>query len=346
MAQDLWYRSYQEGVKAFKSGDFVTAEQKLLAARNNKLAPRERGRKVLYYSQIRDEFLPEYYLAMTYAGLRRWSDALKFAGEAEKYLKNGDPEFQRLAAARVEADRVLNPPVLAANSTVPSPAPPSPSSASSNSTPAQVQRPNQPVEDPAAASRRNFDRLLADATRFGAAGQYAEARQAASQAKALGVDNSRADALLKATDIQDMQSQINTQLRARAWSAAGSLADRLAGLDPANPAIRRARQEAARGLAVDEGKRLERDGLMAFYRGDYQRALDTLGKVAADVKTPRVAFYLACSTAALGLIQDDKSKLQRAHELFQQARPKDNPFTVDRKYISPSIIRVLDAPAS
>ena len=200
--------------------------------------------------------------------------------------------------------------------------------------------------NPALAARRDFDRLMADATRFGGAGRYAEARQAATQARGLGVDNGRADALLKATDIQDLQGQINAQLNARAWSAVAPLVDRLAGLDPANATIRNARQETTRGLAVDEGKRLERDGLTAFYHGDYQRALDTLGRVGADVKTPRVAFYMACSTAALGLMQEDKSKLQKAHELFLQARPKDNPFTADRKYISPRIIRILDAPAS
>jgi tetratricopeptide (TPR) repeat protein len=121
------------------------------------------------------------------------------------------------------------------------------------------------------------------------------------------------------------------------------LVERLLALDPTNAVGRNARAEIAHGLSEDQARQIERDGLAAFYRGQYQRALDTLGKVAADVKTPRIVFYQACSTAALGLIQNDKAKLQKAHELFQQARPKDNPFTVERKYISPRITQVLDA---
>src|SRR5438874_10600142 len=55
----------------------------------------------------------------------------------------------------------------------------------------------------------------------------------------------------------------------------------------------------------------------------------------------RVLLYMACSTAALALLEGAKgtARMQQARELFQQAQPNTNAFTLDRKYISPEIMR-------
>jgi tetratricopeptide (TPR) repeat protein len=341
-AQDLWYRSYQDGVRAFRNGDYRTAEQKLVAAMTNRSAPSGRGlgRAVLYYGQMRDEFLPEYYLAVIYAKQGRWPEAKRFASQAEPFLKATDREYATLVEAKTSAEKALNPPpaaVTAGNDV--RPPPPATPPAATPGGPVNVQRP--PAEDPAILARRNFDSLIENATRLSASGQYSDARQAAAQARALGIDNRRVDDLTKSINIQELQAQINDRLAQRQWAQVSPLVDRLSGLDATNALIGTARQRVARGLAEDEGARLERAGISAFFRGDYQNAIATLGKVPSEVTSPRVTFYVACSTAALGILERNDAKRKRARELFLQARPDKSLSAVDRKYISPRILETL-----
>ncbi|HYM26464.1 MAG TPA: hypothetical protein VEU08_24770 [Vicinamibacterales bacterium] len=340
VGQDNWYASYQDGVNAFKAGDYPTAEKKLLAALNNSNAPTKRGKQgILYYGQLRGEFLPEYWLALTYAKLNRWVEVVQYATLAEKNIKKNDAEYPKLAAARSDAQKNLNAALVAANGNGRG----APTGATGATGATGVARGTGPVpEDPAVVNRRNFSALMADVGRFTTSGQYAEARVAVGRARALNVDNAAVDAAQKTIDIQDYQKQISTQLAARRWTAVNQLADQLAVLDPANPLVQSARRDVAHGIASDEARVHEREGLSAFYRGNYQGALDALARIADDVRTPRDVFYQACSTAAIGLMQNDKTRLERARALYLQARSKDNPFTVERKYVSPKIVGVLD----
>ena len=63
-----------------------------------------------------------------------------------------------------------------------------------------------------------------------------------------------------------------------------------------------------------------------------------------EFTTPRVLFYMACTNAALALIEGAQGaeRLQRARALFQKSEPRTNPFTDHRQYISPRIIRALE----
>jgi hypothetical protein len=349
VAQELWYRSYQDGVEAYTKGDYAAAEGKLLAAMTNRQAPRARGRSVAYYGQLRGEFIPEYYLAVIYAKQRKFSDALKYARTAEAYLKTGDKESATLLTARTDAEKGLAPAPLAAENRTPvtppaSPPAPNPQPPSLNESPSSAAPSTTP---PRPSPRADFDRLMNAAKAAFTAQRFVDARQSANAAKALGVDNQQADDFLRSVDVQDLTAQVNAQLTQRAWSAATPLVDRLAALDSNNATVRTARQTIVRGVAEDNAKGLERSGLGAFYRGNYREALGTLGKVPAELTSPRVLFYLACSNAALALLEGEKgtTRLQRARELFRRARPQENTFAVDRKYISPRIIRVLEGAA-
>lgn len=197
-----------------------------------------------------------------------------------------------------------------------------------------------PLATPAATARVNFDRLLGDATRASAAGRLADARFSANQARELGVDTKRIDDLLKAIDVQDLTAQLNVQITSRQWPAAQALVARVAGLDPLNVAVREGRQRIARGIA-DDG---ERGGLGAFYRGQYQQALEIFNGVPTDARTPRTVFYMACSNAALALLDGPKGqvRLQAARDLYRGAQPNQGGFAVDRRYISPRILRALE----
>ena len=93
---------------------------------------------------------------------------------------------------------------------------------------------------------------------------------------------------------------------------------------------------------------MERAGLRAFYRAEYDKAIEAFERipesVAGDLTRERVLFYMACSHGALALLEGRKgtARLQKARDLFLQAQPDKNPFALDRKYISPEIIGALE----
>lgn len=343
LAQDLWYRSYADGVAAFKKGDYATAEAKITAALRGKDTPTARGRRVLYYSQIRDEFLPEYYLAIINQKNGNYREALRFAEAAEKYLTSSDREYASLQNARTASQTALN---------TTTPSPPletprggTPQNAGGDTT---TTRPNPVVTpSPSPSPRAAFDALVRQSRTALGERRWDDARTAAGNAKALGVDNRQADDLLKAIDVADLTAQVNTQVGAKAWPAATTAVDRLARADPSNSLVTSARTAIAAGLASDDAVRLERTGMRAFYRGNYQEALTTLSQARLDAAPAadrdRIQFYIACSNAALALLEGagGKARLTRAQEQYRQLRTKDALFAVDRRYISPQILNSL-----
>jgi len=102
---------------------------------------------------------------------------------------------------------------------------------------------------------------------------------------------------------------------------------------------------------LTEGDKMARAGLRAFYQGEYTKALDVLERIpknaASSVARERVVFYLACSNAAIALLEGDKGKerLDKARKLYQLAEPGKHPFTLDRKHISPEILGALEKDA-
>ncbi|HEV3141064.1 MAG TPA: protein kinase, partial [Vicinamibacterales bacterium] len=99
---------------------------------------------------------------------------------------------------------------------------------------------------------------------------------------------------------------------------------------------------------VTEADRMSRAGLRAFYHAEYDKALEAFRRIpksaSGGLPRERVLLYMACSTAAMALLEGEKgrTRLQQARELFQQAQPDKNPFALDRKYISPEIIGALE----
>jgi tetratricopeptide (TPR) repeat protein/predicted Ser/Thr protein kinase len=102
---------------------------------------------------------------------------------------------------------------------------------------------------------------------------------------------------------------------------------------------------------LTEADKMARAGLRAFYQGEYAKALDVLERIpktaVSSVQRERVVFYMACSNAALALLEGRKGalRLDKARKLFQLAQPEKNPFTLDRKHISPEILGALEGRA-
>lgn len=347
-AQELWYASYQQGVDAFQRTEYDLAWKKFVQAINNKQAPKTRGRRVVYHGLLRDEFIPEYYLALIATREKRWDEALRYGNAAADYMRS-DRDFDKLTAAMATASSVRN-------SLAPATTTATPATVATNAPPTPVSVPPTtttvaPVVDTKVLLQRQSDAFLGQASRALASGAYANARGLAGQARALGIDVPAADAMLKrivgaertARNAQT-QVQITALLGQRNWAAAGELVDGFArdGGDPA--VVTSTRAAIARGLDQDAARGLEHAAVTAFYKGNYQAALGTFARMPPSQITPRVLFYQACTNAALALVEGPAgaSRLARARALYAQAEPGRNSFERHRRFVSPQIIRALE----
>jgi hypothetical protein len=104
--QDQFARDYLDGETAYQNGDWVKAEQKFQDSLKSKDAPKARGSSVRLVSQQYGYF-PEYYLALIYAHLERYSEVRRYAELAKKYIKRGDPDYLTLESYESQATQAL-----------------------------------------------------------------------------------------------------------------------------------------------------------------------------------------------------------------------------------------------
>ena len=74
------------------------------------------------------------------------------------------------------------------------------------------------------------------------------------------------------------------------------------------------------------------------------RAPGYVNPVTAGVTSPRIYLYLACSRAALALLADPARQgplVQDARRHYTLARPAQNDFNRDRRFISPRVLELL-----
>jgi hypothetical protein len=203
-AQTAWLRNYSDGVRHFERREFALAEEKLLAAINDRGAPPERGPNVNLVSQMPGGFIPEYYLALISQQAKKHDAALDFARRAKAYLPARDRRRAEMEAVETDATKAL--------------------------------------ADLAEQTRKatlagQFDSLMREAASELQESRLAPARDKATRARALGVNNDAADTLL--ADI------------ARHEDHARHLAEASRARDAANYAQARASANLARATGVD-----------------------------------------------------------------------------------------------
>jgi hypothetical protein len=77
-----------------------------------------------------------------------------------------------------------------------------------------------------------------------------------------------------------------------------------------------------------------------FYKGDYANARTRIQSF-RDGPSDRMRLYLACSQAALALVQQDANLAAEAGRTYAVVKPSLAKFTADMRYISPAIQKVL-----
>ena len=357
--------SYRKGIEAINAKRWSDAERLMQAALAEQ--PREGGR-VNISGNWWEPYIPHYYLGVARSrsgdcagAVSAWrtSELQGFIKSLSEYttLRRGVKECEpKLAGAGAPAGArgaAEPPPATGKPATGEKPAggPTGPSPAGggtpATTTPTRSPTPREATpavpSGPDADARRNFDSALTDVHANLAGKRFGVARAAARRAKALRVDDRRADAAMRQVDVEETQEQLRVAIEGKRWVEGQRLVARLEELSaPAETTIE-PKAAIARGLLVAG---LERQALSAFYHGDYRGALTMLERATSQDPrpSPRDFLYMACSEAALALLdgRDVASRMEHARALFARARPQENDFSLDRQYISPRLLRELE----
>jgi hypothetical protein len=162
-----------------------------------------------------------------------------------------------------------------------------------------------------------------------------------------------AQAAQLATQSAQYADSIRGALQRRDAAAAAQGLKDLAALNPAYPAIaeltpRLKTLEAELKASLDNEDLtrrrgvLEREAMTLFYKGDYANARTRIQSF-RDGPSDRMRLYLACSQAALALVQQDASLAAEAGRTYAVVKPTLGKFSADLRYISPAIQKVLSS---
>lgn len=305
-----WYQAYQDGRQQVQRGDWQAAIASLEAAKRNGPKP---GRRIPFYGDVYDDFLPDYFLGIAYLNAGRAQDAVKAftAVNDAKLIAQRDREYaeftRQLTAAndRVRAESQV---AQVAQQSPPPQQQQQPQQTSQQQAPTPV--PTAPVTQSAANNPPDVPVRAPDA---GATKDPAPPAQSPVQTAPL------------------RSAAAPTSRPAAAATPTPAAADKQPTPRPNPPAV----ANAATG-----GTRAEVEGLRAFFSGDYRRAANTLAALAASGASPRVEFYLACSLAALALTESAApATLDEARARFRAVNGAQ--LANDQRYVSPRIIAVL-----
>jgi hypothetical protein len=354
-AQDLWYDSYESGLRAYQSGDWVQAEMKFKAALK---AQPTQGKRIKAYGTKFIRYIPDYYLGMICIRQGRYDEALKQFEKVKsvKLLTPEDSEYKDLTTGIRLAEEQLKPAppkeemtrkpaqdeakaleeqaraltdqgqFQAAKAVLKAAAEKDPASESIASLAAQIAEKEEELQAKQQADRKRedqkrlnqqFDLLLQQAGRALADKNYAQARGLVRKASELGVDDQA---------VQEIAARIEAAEKSQKAPSA------------APP-----KQEQPRVNADEE----EVQGLLAFYSGNYRQSIALLEHLSLR-KSPsaRAYFYLGCSHAALGLLQGKggQAALQKSKEMFARSRTLNPILQHDVRYISPRILALYNQP--
>lgn len=296
-----WYQAYSDGTRAIQQGNWQAAIDSLEAAKRAG-APKP-GRKIPFYGDKYDDFIPDYYLGVAYFNLKQYAQAERaFATvTASGLIGPRDREYAQFQTQAKAATAGAQAQTLAQNTAPPTGAA---GTAVANAQPTTVPAPVNPQSPPplnAAAAPGVQQPTLQTTT----------------------APNSGAQSALP--------GPTNPGTAARNASAP---------VIPARvPTPTRTIPPAALGPSAVTN---ERDGIGAFLSGQYAQASNLLASAAgATGTTPRAYFYLACSRTALAIVgQADAAAITDARAMLARAGDPAQ-FVADRRYISPRILRML-----
>ena len=355
-----WYKAYDKGKDAIRSGDCAQGQLLMQEAlsQNSKT-----GLKVPTYGTRREEYIPQYYLAKCAFEAGDYKKAAQYLRAAESNGATSSSFASEFASTKTKVDAALKaqkqtetpPPVVPAKQDPIVPPP-----METTQPPPTVVPQKQPAEIPQ-DKEAVTQRLLKEATKDIESGRLAEARKVVETV--LRRYPGRADASLLLEEISKRE-KVELQTRekkkrmneleqlirrgdlASAERAANSIRFNFGSdprLDSLDQEIIRKREGQLETQRQTELKRtVERQVLSAYYRGDYSGAIELAAQwLQRNTGSWRLHFFVGCSYAALAMLEetDRSSRLTLARDSFRKARSISKEITVP-PYISPKIVEI------
>lgn len=303
-----WYQAYSDGMRAFQQGNWQAAIDSLEAAKRAG-APKP-GRRVPFYGDVYNDFMPDYYLGIAYVNLKKYAEADRAfeAVRASGVIGPKDREYQQFdAQAKVAKSQLVLANAAPAAAVPTAAAGNAPANAPNTAAPTASQT---PAYQPPAPVQQNVPLPTVQAP-------VAQPPPVGTAAAAAGSARAREEARARDT--------------ARA-NAAAPLASQ--GASPNRP------NQGVMGRVIAPAD--EQAAIAAYLSGQYDQAATLLaGAESGFVATPRAIFYLACSRTALAILgQADAAALDRARALLARAGDPAQ-FAADQRYVSPRVLRML-----
>ena len=329
-AQVRWYDAYQQAVSAVQRRDWPTAERLLLQAQAGGTKP---GPRVFTYGDSYIRFVPDYYLGVVYLNTNRNREAEEAFARVRSLGVIGakDPEYTAFERQAREA---------------------------------------------------TFNRAFAEAQQLGAKGDFTQANSRLDEARTTKIDDAKVTALSRELTQQMAKAQVPppvdspvqgpiqqpvTAAQPPPSTTAGgipnsytppSASNPKAGVitpPRTNPSVPKAgvgktppdanKTFGNQGIILAKQTAL-RDGLLAFFSGDYGTAIPLLASAAEPSgANPRAEVFLACAKVGLVLTGGgDAAMLREARAAFQTADAQRNLSAADRRFISPRVLQQLEMP--
>jgi hypothetical protein len=321
-AQLRWYDAYEQARAAIQRRDWTAAEQLLKQAQSSGTKP---GPRVFTYGDSYIRFIPDYYLGVVYLNTNRYPEAeAAFARvRTQNLVVAKDPEYTAFERQGREA---------------------------------------------------TFNRAMNEAIQLTSKGDFAQANARVEEARSTRIDDAKAANLsagikLEMTKAQNaavntpaqtpvqtpVQQPPPTPVQTPAGQTAGGL-----GTTPTRPPISNpGRVTVPSPLGGKPANQTFRDqgvippppppelrnGLLAFFSGDYETAIRLL-IIAAERPGggQRSLAFLACAQAGLVLAgRGDAAMLRDARDTFQRADAQRNLSAADRRFISPRVLEQLES---
>jgi tetratricopeptide (TPR) repeat protein len=310
----IWDDLYREAIKHVQRKEWKLAEEKLMESK--KTGPAS-GRGVIRRGLLgRDDYFPDFYLGVVFVNTGRPGLAIpQFQSARKAGLNPRDSEFRQIdqfeatAAALLKAEADL----------------------------AESKRP-----DPKIAQ---FNKQLDEAQTLFKENRFDEAEAIAKKARAFNVDNAAVDALLQNIGRARLTARLQQQLKAS--PGLPELRKLLSEYENTGISVEEIRRRIAAAEGAISAARLavERNGMIEFFSGNYQKALGVFAE--AEKSAPlsaRSNFYRACTLASLATRgkATNQSQLREARKYYAAAAAENAAaFSRDLRYISPRILELL-----
>jgi hypothetical protein len=305
-----WYQAYSDGRRAIQQGNWQAAIDSLEVAKRAG-APKP-GRKIPFYGDVYDDFIPDYYLGIAYLNLKQYAEADRaFAAvRASGLIGPRDREYAQFETqANAARSGALQAQTVAQNAPTPTGA----GAAGAGAGAASAVNPSPAAPSPPASQQPTSPTIAAPSS---------VVQQSPVQTTPLpgaGTQSALPGSKGPGTSARN--------------TAANGVASRPVAPTPTNP-------PTAPGLSAAAD---EQAGIAAYLSGQYDRASSLLTAAApATGATARAYFYLACSRTALAITvgQADAAAVAAARATLARAGDPAQ-FAADRRYISPRILQAL-----